>query len=327
MKPAMLVVAVLCLAAMPPLSRAAQATWSPEKSVELIVPSGPAGGLDKTARTLQKIWREQRLLAAPVLVVNKPGGSGAVGYAALAQMKDGHALAIASPTLLTNHILGASRVNYTDFTPVALLLSEYIVIYARADSPLTSGRDVTERLRRDPSSLSIAIGSIVGGTTHIGVGAVLKAAGVPVRGLKTVVFKSGAENLTAILGGHVDLAAGPADQVARQLEAGKVRVIGVASPVRLRGVLAQAPTWREQGVDVIVDTWRGIMAPAALPAAQLAFWDGVISRQVQSDEWKKDVEANLWGDTHRNSADARRFLDAEYPRLKSVLADLGLLKQ
>lgn len=308
------------------VAQAAQSDWAPEKNVELIVPSGPAGGLDRTARTIQKIWRDGKLFAAPSAVVNKPGGSGAVGYTALAQLKDGHALAMASPTLLTNHILGTSRIHHTDFTPVAMLLSEYIVIYARADAPFTNAREVVERLKRDPAALSIAIGSVVGGTTHIGVGAALKAAGVPVKGLKTVVFKSGAENLTAILGGHVDLAAGPADQVSRHIESGKLRVIGITSPQRLRGAMANAPTWKEQGVDVVVETWRGIMAPKDLPPAQLAFWDSTFARLVQSDEWKKDAEANLWGTTYRNSADAKRMLDAEYPRLKSVLVDLGLVK-
>lgn len=305
---------------------AAQSDWAPDKNVELIVPSGPGGGLDRTARIIQRIWRDNKLFAAPGTVVNKPGGSGSVGYTYLSQMKDGHALAVSSPTLLTNHILGLSRINYTDFTPVALLLSEYIVIYTRADSPLTNGRDVIERLRRDPAALSIGIGSIIGGTTHIGAGLVLKSAGVSVKGLKTVVFKSGAENLTAILGGHVDLAAGPADQVTRHVEAGKLRVIGITSAQRLGGTLANAPTWKEQGVDVVVDTWRGVMAPRDLPAAQLAFWDSIFSKLVQADEWKKDVEANLWGNTYRSSGETKRLLDAEYPRLKSVLTDLGLAK-
>ncbi len=326
MKSAAFKAAIWILATAACATHAAQADWAPEKNVELIVPSGPAGGLDRTARTIQKIWRDGKLFAAPSTVVNKPGGSGAVGYTALAQQKDGHALAIASPTLLTNHILGTSRINYTDFTPVALLLSEYIVIYVRADSPLANGRDVIERLKRDPAALSIAIGSIVGGTTHIGVGAVLKAAGVPVKGLKTVVFKSGGENLTSILGGHVDLAAGPADQVSRYMATGKIRVIGITSPQRLRGALANVPTWKEQGVDVVVDTWRGIMAPKDLPTTQLAFWDSTFARLIQADEWKKDVEANLWDNSYRNSADAKRMLDAEYSRLKSVLADLGLVK-
>lgn len=326
MKSAAFKAAIWILATAASATHAAQADWAPEKNVELIVPSGPAGGLDRTARTIQKIWRDRKLFAVPSTVVNKPGGSGAVGYTALAQQKDGHALAIASPTLLTNHILGTSRLNYTDFTPVALLLSEYIVIYVRADSPLANGRDVVERLKRDPAALSIAIGSIVGGTTHIGVGAVLKAAGVPVKGLKTVVFKSGAENLTAILGGHVDLAAGPADQVSRHIATGKIRVIGITSPQRLRGALANVPTWKEQGVDVVVDTWRGIMAPKDLPPAQLAFWDSTFAWLIQTDDWKKDVEANLWDNNYRNSTDAKRMLDVEYPRLKSVLADLGLVK-
>lgn len=309
------------------ISGAAQAQWRPDKNVEIIVASGPAGGLDRTARTVEKIWRDQKVLPLTGAVVNKPGGSGAVGYAYLSQFaKDGHYLIVTSPTLLTNHILGTSKSSHTDFTAVAQLMSEYLVLYVRADSPLKSGRDLIERLRKDPAGLSIAIGSIIGGTTHIGTGIVLKAGGVDIRRLKTVVFKSGAENVTAILGGHIDVAAGPSDQVAEQVAAGKLRVLGVTAPQRLGGVLATSPTWKEQGVDALVDTWRGILGPTGLSPGQLAYWDGAFAKLVETDEWKKDVETHLWGNTYRDSAGMRKFLNAEYARLKSALVELGLVK-
>jgi len=260
-------------------------------------------------------------------VVNKPGGSGAIGYTYLRQFSgDGHYLAIASPTLLTNHIVGRTPLNYSDFTPVAQLMSEYLVVYARADSPLQTGKQMVETLRKNPAALSMAIGSIVGGTAHIGVAAVLETAGVDIRKLKTVAFKSGAENVTALLGGHVDLAVGPAGQAVPHLRNGKVRVIGITAPHRLGGVLAEAPTWKEQGVDVVVDTWRGVMAPGALSPEQIAFWDMAFAGVVRDPEWKAVVDKNLWGSTYRNSADMRKMLDAEYAQLKDILTNLGLAK-
>lgn len=305
----------------------AQTPWRPDRNVEIIVASGPAGGLDRTARSIEKIWREQKMLPVTSAVVNKPGGSGAVGYAYLSQFaKDGHYLIVTSPTLLTNHILGTSKSSHTDFTPVAQLMSEYIVLYVRADSPLKTGRDLIERLRKDPGALSIAIGSIVGGTTHIGTGIVLKAGGVDIRRLRTVVFKSGAENVTAVLGGHVDLAAGPTDQVAAQVLSGKIRALGITASQRLGGPLASSPTWKEQGVDAVVDTWRGVLGPQGLGPAQLAWWDGVFARLVATEEWKKDVDTHLWGNTYRDSAGMRKFLDAEYAELRTALVELGLVK-
>jgi putative tricarboxylic transport membrane protein len=301
--------------------------WKPEKNVELIVASGAGGGLDQTARTIQKIWQDQKLLSASGIVVNKPGGSGAIGYTYLRQFSgDGHYLAVTSPTLLTNHIVGRTPMNYTDFTAIAQLMSEYLVIYARVDSPLKDGKDVIQKLQRDPGALSVAVGSVVGGTAHIGVATVLKAAGVDIRKLKTVAFKSGAENVTALLGGHVDLAVGPAGQAVPQLGAGKVRIIGITAPQRLGGALAAAPTWKEQGIDIVVDTWRGIMGPSGLGPSQVAFWDAVFSRLVREEEWRAVVEKNVWGNTYRNSAATRKMLDAEYAQLKDILTDLGLAK-
>lgn len=301
--------------------------WKPEKNVELIVASGAGGGLDGTARTVQKILQEQKLLPTNGTVVNKPGGSGAIGYTYLRQFAgDGHYLAVTSPTLLTNHIVGRTPMNYTDFTAIAQLMSEYLVIYTRVDSPLKDGRDVIQRLRADPGALSVAVGSVIGGTAHIGVAAVLKAAKVDIRKLKTVAFKSGAENVTAVLGGHVDLAVGPAGQAVAQLAAGKVRIIGISAPQRLGGTLAAAPTWKEQGIDIVVDTWRGIVAPSGLSPSQIAFWDAVFSRLVRDEEWKSVVEKNVWGNTYRNSAATRKMLDAEYAELKDILTDLALAK-
>ena len=84
--------------------------------------------------------------------------------------------------------------------------------------------------------------------------------------------------------------------------------------------------WKEQGVDALVDTWRGILGPTGLSPAQLAYWDGAFAKLVETDEWKKDVETHLWGNTYRDSAGMRKFLNAEYARLKSALVELGLVK-
>lgn len=194
------------------------------------------------------------------------------------------------------------------------------------DSPLKSGNDVLDRLRKDPAALSIAIGSVVGGSNHIGIASVLKAAGVDIRKLRTVVFKSGSESVVALMGGHIDLAVGAPEQALQHVQSGKVRALAVAAPQRLGGALASVPTWKESGVDVSADTWRGVVGPKGLSEAQIASWDRTLSQMVASDEWKKDVEKNLWEPSYRNSADTRKFLDDEYRELRTVLVDLGLAK-
>jgi putative tricarboxylic transport membrane protein len=154
----------------------------------------------------------------------------------------------------------------------------------------------------------------------------LKAAGVDIRKLRTVVFKSGGESVVALMGGHVDLAVGAPEQAMQHVQSGKVRPLAVAAPQRLAGAFAAVPTWKEQGINVMADTWRGIVGPKGLGDAQITFWDRTLAQMVATEDWKKDVEKNLWEPAYRNSAETRKFLDEEYRALRAVIVDLGLTK-
>ena len=197
----------------------------------------------------------------------------------------------------------------------------------RPDSPLKTGRDLLERLRKDPSSVSVAIAPALGNALHIAAGLVVKAAGADARKMKVVVFNSGGEAMSALLGGHVDVYPATAGSIVPMVESAKVRVIGVSSPRRLGGVLAALPTWREQNVDAVYPVWRGLMGPKGMTAAQTAYWDDVIGKMVRSDDWKKELEANFWNDHYLPSAEARKYLDDQFQRSRTVLTDLGLAKQ
>ena len=307
---------------------AAQPTaWKPEKAVELIAPSAAGGGTDKTARLIQKIWQDKRFLEIPVTIVNKPGGGGAVALTYLkSHTADPHFLEIVSAVLLTNHISGRSTFNYTDFTPVALLNSEYIALAVKADSPIRSVRDLTTRLKQDANAVSIAVGTSLGGVNHITAALVARAAGGDVKKLKTVVFKSSAESAVATLGGHVDVMAASASLALPHLRSGAMRIIVLSAPKRGSGVLASVPTLKEEGIDAVVDNFRLMMAAAGIGPAPVAYWDDVMAKLAQAEDWKKDLENNMWENTYMNSRDTRKYLDAQYLELKSALTEVGLAK-
>ena len=307
---------------------AAQPTaWKPEKTVEFIAPSAAGGGTDKTARLIQKIWQDKRFLEIPVTIVNKPGGGGAVALTYLkSHTADPHFLEIVSAVLLTNHISGRSTFNYTDFTPVALLNREYIALAVKADSPIRSVRDLTTRLKQDANAVSIAVGTSLGGVNHITAALVARAAGGDVKKLKTVVFKSSAESAVATLGGHVDVMAASASLALPHLRSGAMRIIVLSAPKRGSGVLASVPTLKEEGIDAVVDNFRLMMAAAGIGPAPVAYWDDVMAKLAQAEEWKKDLENNLWENTYMNSRDTRKYLDAQYLELKSALTEVGLAK-
>ena len=306
----------------------AAAQWKPEKNIEIIVGTGPGGGQDKTARTVQHLLTDKRFIEAPVTVVNKPGGGGAVGWAYLNQHAgDAHYAVIGTTTLLTSQIIGRSPVGFTDITPLAMLLSESVALSVRQESPLVTGKDLVERLKKDASSVSASIGSSVGGPNHIAFALIAKAAGGDVKKLKTVVFQGGGEAITATLGGHVDLISSAANNVIPHLAAGKMRVLGIAAPQRLGGVFAKVPTWKEQGIDVQITNWRMLAGPKGLTAAQIAYWDGALAKLVKSDEWKKDLDNNVFENTYMNSDETRRYLKAQYDQFHAALSEVGLAKQ
>src|SRR5262249_17411516 len=252
------------------------------------------------------------------------------GAVALAYLKshpaDAHFLEIASAVLLTNHITGTNAYNYTDFTPIAMLNSEYVVFAVKADSPLASLADLRARLRKDPASVSIAVGRSLGGANHVAAAFVARAAGVDAKKLKTIVFKSSAESAVAGLGGHVDVVISSASILLPHLGSGAMRFLAVSAPQRLAGALATVPTLREQGVDAVVDNFRFMIAPPGIAQEKAAYWEQMLMKISASEEWKSDLERNAWENAWRGSRDTRRYLDTQYAELKSVLTEMGFAK-
>ncbi|MBX3664482.1 MAG: tripartite tricarboxylate transporter substrate binding protein [Burkholderiales bacterium] len=302
------------------------AQWRPEQNIEIVAGTNPGGAADLTARTVQKLLQERKFPDLPLAVINKPGAGGAIGWAYINQHAGNpHYLAVSTPPLLTNHITGKSKTHHSDLTPVALLFGEHFPFVVRSDSPIRTGKDLIEKLRADPGSIAIAVASS-GGANHIAVALVAKSAGVDVRKLKVVVYNSGGDTLTALLGGHVQLVAANPSSAARLVKAGQARAIAVAATQRLLSPFADVPTWREQGVDAVLMTWRGIVAPKGIPPAAVSYWEHGLRQMTESAEWKENLQRNLWDDIYLDAAGARKFLDAEYGQLKSALIDLGLAR-
>ena len=315
---------VACSVAVMPAS--AQ-SWKPEKPVEIVIGTTPGGPQDRTGRLIQKILQEQRLVTTPVNVVNKPGGGGVIGLTYLSQHPgDGHYMIVNAVTLFTNHITGRTTLSYADFTPLAVIGAEYVGVAVLADSPIKTGRDLAERLRKDPGAMSVSIGTAFGNATHISYALAMKAAGVDIRKLKTVVFNSGGDAMTALLGGHVDAMASAPSTLLQHIKAGKVRMLAVVAPKRLSGDFAGIPTWKELGIDVTFELWRGLAGPKGMTRAQIQFWDDALGRMARSEEWKKQLAQYDMEDVYRSSAETARYWKAEHDEVKGVLTELGLAK-
>jgi putative tricarboxylic transport membrane protein len=318
---------LLCWWAITPLAVHAQAgAWKPDKNIEIVVGLTAGSSQDRTARAIQHIAQAKTLLNVTSAVVNRVGGAGNVAWSYLAQHPgDAHWLQIASPTILTNHLIGTAQFTYADYTPLALLGNQYIGLAVRPDSPIKTARDLLERLRADPSSVALGTNSL-GSYLHIVCALTARAAGMDPKRLKLVIFQGG-ELMTAALGGHVDVIATVTSNLLPHVQAGKLRLIGMSSARRLGGALAQVPTLKEQGIDAVLANWQGVFGPPKLAPPQVAYWDGVFTRLVNTDEWKRDQEQNLWESEHLNSAAYARFLKTDYEQAKAIFIELGLARK
>lgn len=301
--------------------------WKPDKTVEIIIGTTPGGPQDRQGRLLQRVLQDRKLVDQAVTVVNKPGGGGAVGLAYVAQHPgDGHIIQIVAQPLISNHIAGRSKLTYTDFAPIAILAVEYVTLVVRADSPIKDAREFVDRVRKDPAALSVAIGTVVGNATHSSFAHAMKAAGVEIKRLRAVAFNSGAEGMTAAMGGHVDGAAGAVSTVLSHVRSGRLRVLAIGAPRRWEGDLAAVPTWKELGIDSAQDLWRGLAGPKGMTPAQIAFWDATLARATRDAEWAQDLERNLMANAYKNSADTFKHWQAEYGDVKALFIDMGLAK-
>ena len=301
--------------------------WKPERNVELIVPASAGGSLDTTGRTVQRLWDELKLLPVSSTVANRSGGGHAVAYNFLNQRAgDPHYMSITSSTLHTSNINGRTPLSYRDFTPLTVLLTEYIAFAVRADSPLKTGKELIEAMRKNPGSLSIALSSALGGTHHISLGLPLQSARVDMTQAKLVAFNSTGEAVTALLGGHVDVMSGGTVQIAPHVESGKMRVLAVTSSKRLPGPLAIGPTWPELGYKGVFENWRGVIGTKGMTSDQTGFWENVFRRIVESGEFRKLAEKNQWDANFKTAAETRKFMESQYGELKEVMTFLGLAK-
>lgn len=301
--------------------------WAPQKNVEIVAGSAPGGSNDKTARMLERLLSQGKLVPTSMTVVNKAGGGGTIAYTYVAQhAKDPHYIGVTGGGLFSNQILGVSPLTLADFTPIANLVNDYAVFAVSTGSAIKTGKDLADRLRKDPRSLNLGFANAFGSTRHIAAGMLIKALGGNPRDLKPVVFKGSAEAITALLGNHLEYVVVGATNTTVHIASGRMRVVAVAAPKRLGGPLSDVPTWREQGVDMVSGSWRGIFAPKGLTPAQIAFWENALVTISKTAEWKADVEKNYWTEDVQIGAEFRKLLDEEYKDTKAILSDLGLVK-
>jgi putative tricarboxylic transport membrane protein len=307
------------------MAEAAQgAAWRPQHEIELVAGTPAGGGQDRPARVLIELLRDE--VGVPIKLTNIPGRGGGNAWDYLAQHAgDPHIVAINSPTIITNRLLGESTLDFASLTPLANLYTEYLVFVVRPDSSLQSAQQLLTQLGNDPAGIRIAFATAIGNMNHMALAKITKQADGDVTALRTDVFDSARYAVGHVVEGQVDLAVITATSAVPELTSGMLRAIAVSAPGRMTEPFAQVPTWGELGIDCVVGTWRGVIGASRITTPQIAFWEHALTTAVRGDAWHAELARHHWVDTYLGPAATRDFLGAELGTMKSALDALGLL--
>lgn len=298
----------------------------PSGPIEIVAPTSPGGGWDTTARVIQSVLQRTGIVKVPVTVVNRPGAGGQVGWSYLNEHRGNpHYAAVNSNQLFPRQLAGQSTQKFEDFTPLARLITEYIVLAVRTDSPYNTGKELLETLKKDPTKHTVGIGSGLASSDHVSFLQAAKAGGVDFRRVKIVVYNSGGDQMAAILGGHVDVVSTGLSEAAEQAKAGRLRIIAITAPERVKDA-PDVPTWNEMGIAGTFEHWRGIMAPGNLKPDAVARWDKMLGDMVKSDAWKKELGQRGWIDAYMPFEVYSRFLAEERSRFEAIMREIGMIK-
>ncbi|GAB3055116.1 tripartite tricarboxylate transporter substrate binding protein [Virgibacillus ainsalahensis] len=295
----------------------------PNGNIEFVAPATPGGGWDATARAMQKILGDEGIIEENINVSNKPGGGGEVGWQYLLG-QDAHTISINSSLLVANNLLGQSELTYEDFTPLGILSTEWVSVAVSPDSQFETGAEVMEALKEDPTSLTIGVGPSLGNSDHLSFVQAAQEFGVDVSQVEFLVYESGGDVLTALLGGHVDVATMSVSESKEQHLAGELNIIAVSSEERIEG-LDEVSTWQEQGVDMVFPHWRGVMGPPDMSEEEIAYWDEKIGEMVETEAWEEVMSNNEWEPFYHNSEESQEFLAEQTERFDELMSEAGLI--
>ncbi len=290
----------------------------------IIAPANPGGGWDQTARSLQTVMQQEGI-SGNVQVQNVPGAGGTIGLAQFASQQKGNpnALIVGGYVMVGAILTNKSPVTLKDVTPIARLTGEYEAVVVPASSDIKTMGDLVEALKKDPGAVSWAGGS-AGGTDHIAVGLIAKAAGVDPTKINYIAYSGGGEALAAILGSQVTAGISGYGEFESQVKAGTLRLLAVSSAERIAGV--DAPTLKESGVDVVVENWRMVAAAPGLSDEQRAAVSADIEKLAKSAGWQEVLKTKGWQDSYLAGDAFKAQLDKDVAATEGVLKDIGLVK-
>lgn len=256
----------------------------PAKEVQIIVPWAAGGATDLIFRALAV--PTEKYLGKAVIVVNRPGGGGAVGYTEAAQASpDGHTLvsAITPLTIMPHQVKTAFT--YKSFDPVLNVSTDPSMFLARPDAPWKDLKEFINYAKQNPNMVTVG-NSGAGGGVHLVALAFEKAAGVK---FNHIPFSGGGPSVTALLGGHINVVSVSPPEGISQVQAGKLKILALFADKRL-AMFPDAPTVKEQGINFSMGMWRGLAAPKGTPPDVIKKLNDAFKKGMDDPAFKKSAE-------------------------------------
>jgi len=288
-----------------------------KKPIEFVVLFPAGSSADVTARVLAEGMGKQ--LGTNIVVVNRPGGGGAVGYKyAAAQTPDGYHLVWNSNSISTTFHTGTLPFDYKAFAPVARVQVETPLLFVRSEAPWKNLRDVVQHAKAQPGKMTVG-NSGTGSHTHFSSVWLFKAAGAQV----TDVPFNAAQVVPSLLGGHVDGVVQLPGALAGHVKSGTVRAVVALSAAR-DPAFPDVPTAREQGVNAAAELWRGVAVPRGTPPRVVARLEDAIRRTVASPEFTGAAAKLLVTPAFAPSAEFGKLIAQEDVEIARSVTALGL---
>ena len=321
------------------LAQAACGTDYPSENVQIMAPAAPGGGWDTTAREIQAAL-QSGVIDEGVEVFNVEGSGGTIGLAQLASDNEGdpHTLMVMGLVMIGAIATNQAPVGLEEVVPLARLTAEFEVIVVPKDSKYQTLADLLTDFQANPGGISWAGGS-AGGTDHILVGLIAQAAGIDPTLINYVPYSGGGEALAAILGNQVSAGVSGISEWQDQIATGELRALAVsgsaesnATPVAGGSATPQAasasvaPTLKEQGIDVELANWRGIVAAPGVSAEDQSCIVNMLQAMHGSEAWTQALAKYGWQDYFQTGDEFGQYLTSERERIVEILTQIGLVE-
>ena len=297
---------------------------------ECIAPAKPGGGFDLTCKLAQSGLQNSKLLEAPMRVTYMPGGIGAVAYntvIANRPAEGGTIVAYSGGSFLNLAIGKFGQYNENDVKWLAAVGADYGAIIVKADSPYNNLKDLIEATRKEPAKVVFGAGGSVGSQDWMKSALIAREAGIDPKRMRYVAFEGGGEAITALMGGHVHAYSGDASEVQGHLKGGRIKVLAILAPERLKGELAGIPTAIEQGYNVDWTITRGFYMGPKVSDADYQWWVAAFEKLQATPEFDKlRAERGLFP-FNLTGAKLTENVKKEVARYKVIAKELGLTAQ